>query len=247
MDAESECLLPLSLQDLCFLEVINDLDSFPVELLALLPLWLCKRILNNIPVIDLCRLSHTAVARGVAVNHKIWALKASCTKNECKPHEHEKHTQSSQHRVPHTRCITGSESHSTQRRPQVQIISHRNDVFQLSNTSCGALSSAVTAMPKILPTLEALNKVATAKERYVLRMICDRISYSDSQDSSNAIISELVSIQSNFHSLLQSFDLTLSSGNVWKKQHTALALHRIPASIPKAVRYQRLTPKDSCS
>ena len=130
--------------------------------------------------------------------------------------------QSSQHRVPHTRCITGSESHSTQRRPQVQIISHRNDVFQLSNTSCGALSSAVTAMPKILPSLEALNKVATAKERYILRMICDIISYSDSQDSSNAIISELVSIQSKFHSLLQSFDLTLSSGNVWKKQHTAL-------------------------
>ena len=71
-DTESECLLPLPLQDLCLLKVINDLDSYPVKLLALLPHWLRYRLLNNIPVLDLCHLEHTSVARGVDTD-EIWS------------------------------------------------------------------------------------------------------------------------------------------------------------------------------
>ena len=41
--------LPLSLQDLCLLEAINDLDSYPVELLSSLPHWLRHRLFNNLP------------------------------------------------------------------------------------------------------------------------------------------------------------------------------------------------------
>ena len=63
--------LPFSLQDLCLLEVINDLDSYPVELLSSLPHWLRYRLLNNLPVLDLCRLDHTPVARGVNTE-EIW-------------------------------------------------------------------------------------------------------------------------------------------------------------------------------
>ena len=64
------CLF-LSLQDLCLLEVINDLDSYPVELLSSLPHWLRYRLLNNLPVLDLCRLHRTPVASGVDTE-KIW-------------------------------------------------------------------------------------------------------------------------------------------------------------------------------
>ena len=67
----AEHLLPLSLQDLCLLKVINDLDSYPVELLSSLPHWVRYRLLNNLPVLDLCRLEHTRVARGVNAE-EIW-------------------------------------------------------------------------------------------------------------------------------------------------------------------------------
>ena len=65
---------PLSLQDLCLLEVINDLDSYPVELLSSLPHWLRYRLLNNLPVVDLCRLDHTHIARGVDID-EVWTAR----------------------------------------------------------------------------------------------------------------------------------------------------------------------------
>ena len=68
-------LLPLSLQDVCLVMVINDLDSYPVELLASLPRWLRYRLLDNLPALDLCRLDHTPIAVGVDVE-EIWSSKA---------------------------------------------------------------------------------------------------------------------------------------------------------------------------
>ena len=59
-----ESCLPLPLEDLCLLEVINDLNYYPDDLLASLPHWLRYRLLNNLPVLDLCRLEHSAIARG---------------------------------------------------------------------------------------------------------------------------------------------------------------------------------------
>ena len=69
----NSCLPPvfLSLQDFCLLEVINDLDSYPVDLLSSLPHWLRYQLLNNLPVLDLCRLHRTTVARGVDTE-KLW-------------------------------------------------------------------------------------------------------------------------------------------------------------------------------
>lgn len=64
-------LLPLPLQDFCLLRVINDLDRYPLELLASLPHWLRYRLLNNLPALDLCRLDHTAVAKGIDVD-QLW-------------------------------------------------------------------------------------------------------------------------------------------------------------------------------
>ena len=65
---------PLSLQDLCLLCVINSVDSYPVELLATLPRWLRNQLLHSLPVLDLCHLDCTPVARGVDTN-TIWTAK----------------------------------------------------------------------------------------------------------------------------------------------------------------------------
>ena len=59
-------VLPFIFQDLSLLKVINDLDSYPVELLATLPRWLRHRLLDNLPALDFCRLEDTAVAEGVS-------------------------------------------------------------------------------------------------------------------------------------------------------------------------------------
>ena len=59
------CPLPFSLQDLCLLVVISELGSYPTELLETLPCWLRRRILNNVPALDLSRLELTPVASGV--------------------------------------------------------------------------------------------------------------------------------------------------------------------------------------
>ena len=65
------CPLPFSLQDLCLLVVLNDLDWYQVKLLASLPQWLRHRLLSILPALDLCRLEHTPVATGVDVD-AIW-------------------------------------------------------------------------------------------------------------------------------------------------------------------------------
>ena len=74
METESEeggFVLPFTLQDLCLLEVINDLNYYPDDLLASLPHWLRYRLLHNLPAIDLCRLARTRVAVGIDVA-EIW-------------------------------------------------------------------------------------------------------------------------------------------------------------------------------
>ena len=70
--------LPFRLQDLCLIAIINELDSYPVDWLALLPLKIRYRLLTNLPVLDLCRLDHTPVAEGIAV-HEIWSSKSRCS------------------------------------------------------------------------------------------------------------------------------------------------------------------------
>ena len=69
--SEPCCPLPFLLQDLCLLALIRDLDKYPLELLASMPFWLRNSLLKNLPVLDLCRLESTPVAREVDVN-MIW-------------------------------------------------------------------------------------------------------------------------------------------------------------------------------
>ena len=69
-------VIPLSLEDSCLAWLVNDLEHYPPEVLALLPLRLRYRLLANVPVLDLCQLEHTSVAAGVDLE-SIWELK--CT------------------------------------------------------------------------------------------------------------------------------------------------------------------------
>lgn len=64
-------LLPFRLQDLCLLKVVNDLDSYSIELLSCLPLWTRRRLLNSIPVVDLYRLDGTPITEGVDMEN-VW-------------------------------------------------------------------------------------------------------------------------------------------------------------------------------
>ena len=66
--------IPLSLEDSCLAWLINDLEHYSLELLALLPLRLRYRLLANLPVLDLCQLECTSVAVGVDLE-SIWKLK----------------------------------------------------------------------------------------------------------------------------------------------------------------------------
>lgn len=65
------CPLPFTLQDLCLLVLISDLDCHRTDVLGSLPRWLRKRLLNALPALDLCRLERTPVADGVDID-AIW-------------------------------------------------------------------------------------------------------------------------------------------------------------------------------
>ena len=58
---------PPSLQDLCFVRLISDLETFAHESLALLPWRLRQRLLVNLPAVDICKLDNTAVTKGIDV------------------------------------------------------------------------------------------------------------------------------------------------------------------------------------
>ena len=69
-------VIPLSLEDCCLAWLVSDLEHYPPELLALLPLRLRYRLLANVPVLDLCQLEYTSVAESIDLE-SIWELKCS--------------------------------------------------------------------------------------------------------------------------------------------------------------------------
>ena len=69
-------VVPLALEDCCLAWLVSDLEHYPPELLALLPLRLRYRLLANVPVLDLCQLEHTSVAESIDLE-SIWELKSS--------------------------------------------------------------------------------------------------------------------------------------------------------------------------
>ena len=66
---------PIHLQDLCLLAIINDLNTYPVSLLASLPRWFRHRLLSYMPLVDLCLLDHSPVAWGIDIS-EIWKTRS---------------------------------------------------------------------------------------------------------------------------------------------------------------------------
>ena len=69
------CPLPLMLQDLCLLVVVNDINSYPIELLASLPRWFRSSLLAALPALQLFGLESSPIAEGVDVE-EIWKARA---------------------------------------------------------------------------------------------------------------------------------------------------------------------------
>ena len=66
---------PIHLQDLCLLVIINNLNTYPVSLLASLPRWFRHRLLSYMPLVDLCLLDHSPVAWGIDIS-EIWKTRS---------------------------------------------------------------------------------------------------------------------------------------------------------------------------
>ena len=62
---------PLSLQQQCFVHLITNLEEFPPDILALLPLRVRRELFLRLPAADICYLEQTAVADGVDMD-AIW-------------------------------------------------------------------------------------------------------------------------------------------------------------------------------
>ena len=57
--------MPPSLQNFCFLQVVRRLEDYPLNVLALLPTSLRRKLLFYLPVVDVCQLEKTCFAEGI--------------------------------------------------------------------------------------------------------------------------------------------------------------------------------------
>lgn len=62
---------PLTLQELCLLHLVSNLEQFPVELLAQLSSRVRQWLMVNLPAVDICRLEGTLFAEGIEVDN-VW-------------------------------------------------------------------------------------------------------------------------------------------------------------------------------
>ena len=59
---------PVSLQNLCLIYIIRFLELFPVDYLALLPVTVRQRLLENLPPVDVCRLEQSKFSEGLDID-----------------------------------------------------------------------------------------------------------------------------------------------------------------------------------
>ena len=196
-ESTSEMVCPLSLQDLCLLCVINSVDSYPVELLASLPHWLRDQLLNSLPVLDLCHLDCTPVARGVDTN-KIWTAKLE---NESKK-------------------IISVVRHQTLTPVRPTFI---GSLFQMtvynSNTNDEnepRIARLKTEMESAFQSHHNKTKFTNNKEEYLIKLTANALSC-----SGTTVALRLVSL----HGTLLSKQLGLTGRNIWRKQATSLTVN----------------------
>ena len=205
------CPLPFALQDLCLLVLINDLDRYPVELLASMPLWLRNHLLNNIPVLDLCRLELTPVARNVDVN-AIWAMRVKVQElKSWKPNWY-------------PRCGMEAQSWGMMyRRIQSDF---QVDIGLLQSNAYSHYDSA----EDIKSAIQKLSEDTKPKQLYLFEIMSEILSTSSPADLKN-VVHKLISIQGDL--ILSNLMAGKSSSSesifeydqkLWKQQVTALAV-----------------------
>ena len=69
----------LSLRFQCLIRIIQHLDEYSMELLALLPTRQRKELLMSLPPLDICRLEGNPVARDVDMN-QVWHAVSESTR-----------------------------------------------------------------------------------------------------------------------------------------------------------------------
>ena len=185
---------PLSLQDLCLLEVINDLDSYPVELLSSLPHWLRYRLLNNLPVLDLCQLDHTPVARRVDID-KIWTDRVE---NEPK--------------------IKSSVVLSEETMPPdfVKSLFQMNIYRRNRWKECKKRVTLKKDMEMAFEGLYDRKKFANDKEEYMVKLTAHALSCSDIREVAHRLVA--------LRGPLLSQRLGIAEENVWDTQATSMAV-----------------------
>ena len=241
--SEADDLLPFRLQDLCFLVVINDLAHYSVSLLASLPRWLRERLLNSIPVLDLCRLEHTAVTSGIEID-KLWnkrSLRYRHAKSNIAPG------------YPHS-ISYGGHRHRVGGDKPVNYESKLQHLFHLTVGRDGSERGGIahhwspnhTGTPQesctnqIISVLQNLKeepgtKLTSAREKFLSKIVSDILSGSSCSD----VISSLTSIQ-GLHllsDLIHNWSLSPQQrSDLLIKQATALEVKVYPQAPAPAVR-----------
>ena len=190
---------PLSLQDLCFLRIINDVEYYPVWMLASLPLWLCNQLLSSLPLLDLCHLDCSPIARGVDMD-EIWKAKLINEPNK-RPS------------IPHQASHPVRPSF-VERLFQMTVYQSNTDndtaprIARLKKDMEEAFGNSIFSSKKI--------KFTNKKEEYLITLAVNALSCSDAL----AVAHKLVSV----HGGLLSQRLGITEKNIWKKQPIPLAL-----------------------
>ena len=220
--AQTCCSLPFFLQDLCLLVVINELDSYPTELLAALPNWLRYRILSSAPALDLAHLECTPVANGVDTDG-IWKSRLKANERNGRGRLTSSHFFSDDEESP----IKGNPFHF-----DVSGNHHLRSLTQVLRLGYihGIGGSDLTN--HIVKDLEVRDSKLSVGDQFMFEIASDLLTASNLED----LIRRLVSIQGN----LVLSNLTGSSHQdcrnpiecnqeVWKRQVTALVIKEINA------------------
>ena len=223
--------LPLTLKELCLLEVINEIDSYPTEVLASQPLGVRCRLLNNVPAIDLCQLESTPIAEGVDIN-KVW--KRRCVEGPDYG----------------TKAVLALRGAPDSRRALFKKIFQINVQGSLANRSyCSNLESEMTSVFEDFKRNDGKNDMD--KEKYLFEIVSNALSYSSELDL-RTIAHELVSIRGDL--LLYDVDAKprqmIDGQTIWNVQKTSLVVstckHKLESAIgyPVHTKYEdvRLTP-----
>ena len=200
--------------------VINELDSYPTEVLADLPSWFRYRILSSAPALDLARLECTPVANGVDTDG-IWKSRLKASERDGRGRLTSSHFFSDDEESP----IKGNPFHF-----DVSGNHHLRSLTQVLRFGYipGVGGSDLTN--HIVKDLEVRDTKLSVGNEFMFEVASDLLTASNLED----LIRRLVSIQGN----LVLSNLTGSSHQdcrnpiecnreVWKRQVTALVIKEI--------------------